>query len=252
MMSKHQLCLGDCSVWIPQLQTPITCIFADWPDNIGLKYDGYDDNLPIPEYVALLDKWVRLFISKAATTWISFNARWVLKMGTIVDQLCDENPELEWKPCVQRFTFGQHRHTDLGNGHRPLWRLRWPHGNIYPNQIRVESERQKMGDKRAAPGGKVPLDVFDFPRVTGNSRQRRAWHKTQLHEGLVERCIKLSTKPGDWVVDAFGGTGTTLRVCRRIDRWCTLIEKSPTYCSKIAEEHGMKLRERGELKRWEL
>jgi len=250
---KYELCCGPCELWLPQLRDdPIECLFADWPDNIGLRYEGCTDKLKDAEYVALINTWTRLFISKAATTWISFNAKWTHKMGAIVDCLLDENPELEWKPCVQTFTFGQNRATDLGNGHRPLWRLRWPRGNIYPEQVRIESDRQKMGDKRANPKGKVPLDVFDFPRVPGNSKQRRRWHPTQLHEGLVERCVQLSTKAGDWVVDPFGGTGTTLRVCRRIGRSCTLIEQSMNYCTHISAEHEMSLREKGQLARWEI
>jgi len=81
-------------------------------------------------------------------------------------------------------------------------------------------------------------DVFDYPRVTGNSKQRRAWHPTQLNEGLVERCLNLTTVEGDYVLDPFGGTGTTLRVCKRIGRNCTLVEIDPAYCAKIAEEHS--------------
>jgi hypothetical protein len=83
-------------------------------------------------------------------------------------------------------------------------------------------------------------DVFNFPRVTGNSKQRRPWHPTQLNEGLVERCIKLTTPPGESVLDPFGGTGTTLRVCRRLSHPCTLIEIDEDYCARIAAEHGMK------------
>jgi DNA modification methylase len=83
----------------------------------------------------------------------------------------------------------------------------------------------------------VPLDVWEFPRVTGNSKQRRPYHPTQLNEGLVERAIKLSTEEGDVVCDPFGGTGTTLRVCKRINRVCHLIELDTGYCDKIAEEH---------------
>ena len=45
--------------------------------------------------------------------------------------------------------------------------------------------------------GKLSLsDVFNFTRVTGNSKQRRTWHPTQLNEGLVERCVKLTTPAG--------------------------------------------------------
>jgi len=111
---------------------------------------------------------------------------------------------------------------------------------IYPDAIRVPSWRQLNGDRRADPRGRVPGDVFDFPRVTGNSRQRRRWHPTQLHEELVERCVKLSTLEGERVIDPFAGTGTTLRVCDRIGRPCTLIEYDHTYCDRIATEYNLK------------
>lgn len=60
---------------------------------------------------------------------------------------------------------------------------------------------------------------------------------TQLNEGLVERCIKLTTREGDTVLDPFGGTGTTLRVYKRLGIACTLIELDSGYCAQIAEEH---------------
>ena len=93
--------------------------------------------------------------------------------------------DLEAKPCVQTFTFGQHNHHDLGNNHRPLLRLRWHDAPLYPDAIRVPSWRQENGDKRADPRGRVPGDVFDFTRVTGNSKQRRhlAPHPTQRGPG---------------------------------------------------------------------
>jgi DNA modification methylase len=82
-------------------------------------------------------------------------------------------------------------------------------------------------------------DVFDFPRVTGNSKQRCNWHPTQLHEDLVERCLKLSTPPGGSVLDPFGGTGTTLRVCRKLGYESTSIEIDKEYCRRICEEQEM-------------
>ena len=82
-------------------------------------------------------------------------------------------------------------------------------------------------------------DVFNFTRVTGNSKQRRPWHPTQLNEGLVERCLKLTTPPGGGVVDPFAGTGTTLRVCKRLGLPCSLFEIDRGYCEKIAAEHGL-------------
>lgn len=237
MMQIHH---GDCLDIIPKLpMIYVDCIFADPPDNIGLKYDEYNDKMPAEEYIGLLEKWVECFTDVACTTWISFNAKWTIAMGTIATRLLASDPSLEIKPMVQTFTFGQHNSRDFGNNHRPLWRFRWKKSPIYPEQIKVPSWRQLNGDKRAAPGGRVPGDVFDFPRVTGNSKQRRKWHKTQLNEGLVDRCIQSCTKAGDIVLDPFAGTGTTLRVCQRIDRNCITIDVDRGYCEKIAEENGI-------------
>lgn len=273
---------------------------ADPPDNIGLGYDECKDKRSHDEYVQFLFNMVINSITVAPICWFSFNAKWTFEMGAIFQKVIYDSefhaprggPKvLEGKACTQVFTFGQHRDTDLGNNHRPLWRLMRKGTPLYPEHIKVPSWRQRNGDKRAAPGGRVPGDVFDmqypnvlsealsildsveegsasaaaetalaadllrsnplpgsvfdFPRVTGNSKQRCDWHPTQLHEELVERCIKLSTKEGDHVIDPFGGTGTTLRVCERINRSCTLIEMSEGYCNKIAEENGLTSRNAG-------
>jgi site-specific DNA-methyltransferase (adenine-specific) len=236
----HRLFNMDCLDFFKRDDRRWDTIFSDCPDNIGLKYDAYDDNLPESDYIALLRTWLFLLTERARCVWFSYNARWWAHVGRIVTELEGHFGKLiETKPCVQVFTFGQCRQTDLGNNHRPLLRIRWNDAPLYPDAIRVPSWRQQNGDKRADPRGRVPSDVFDFPRVTGNSKQRRSYHPTQLHEGLVERCIKLTTAPGEHVLDPFGGTGTTLRVCRRIDRACTLVEIDPGYCTHIAAEHEM-------------
>lgn len=249
----HRLIHGDC-VKVLLNSEKVKCIFADPPDGIDLGYDEFDDKTDAAEYVKWLRTVVSLLVDKADVTWLSFNARWTVAMGAIVAEIQQQVTGLECKPCVQVFTFGQHNHHDLGNNHRPLWRLMWRGTELYPDQIRVPSWRQLNGDKRADPRGRVPGDVFDnqydhkqvapgdvfdFPRVTGNSKQRCNWHPTQLHEELVERCIKMSTREGESVLDPFGGTGTTLRVCKRINRNCTLIEFDSGYCEKIAADNDL-------------
>jgi site-specific DNA-methyltransferase (adenine-specific) len=215
-------------------------LFADPPDNIGLGYNEYSDRHSDSDYIGLLRKWLSCFVLQAKTVWFSYNAKWTFEVGKIVTDVVGLRAGgLEAKPCVQIFTFGQHNHHDLGNNHRPLIRIRWTDAPLYPDAIRVASWRQEHGDKRADPRGRVPGDCFDFPRVTGNSKQRRSWHPTQLNEGLVERCLKLTTPPRGSVIDPFGGTGTTLRVCKALGLSCTLIELDKHYCDEIAKEHGL-------------
>lgn len=262
---------------------PVRCIFTDPPDNIDLAYGEYKDKMPDADYVALVGSWLDLFLHKASTVWLSFNARWTADVGELACIL-RRRYAVTVKPCVQVFTFGQHNPHDFGNNHRPLWRFQAQGAPIYADQIRVESWRQRNGDKRANPAGRVPGDVFDmqypdgtpcaigkwlsaalddpnacpefkadierwfqtqhgdvfdFPRVTGNSKQRCDWHPTQLNEELVKRAILSSTLPGDMVLDPFAGTGTTMRVCEEVGRQCTLVEMDIDYCLRVADEQNL-------------
>ena len=244
---NHKLIHGDCREILRNSNEHFTCIFADPPDNIGLKYGDFKDKREDGAYIYWLRQCIELFIQKADVVWISYNAKWWDAMGTIALDLQCEYSQLEIKPCVQIFTFGQHNQHDLGSGYRPLLRFKYRITPLYPDAIRVPSQRQLCGDKRADPRGRVPSDVFDFPRVTGNSKQRRQWCPTQLHEGLIERCIKLSTLEGQRVLDPFAGSGSTLRACKRINRPVTLIECNEVYCQHIAREHDLKIEKKHAL-----
>lgn len=213
------------------------CIFADPPDNIGLDYDAYNDNKSEYDYWC----WLRFLIEDctrmATTVWMSYNVKHMSCIMEACDDLCEDTTA---RHMVQTFTFGQHRTTDFGNNFRPLVRFTKPDSGFYPDQIRVESERQRMGDKRANPEGKVPGDVFDFPRVVGNSSQRKKWHPTQLNEDLVDQCLASCCKTGDTVYDPFMGTGTTLRVCKYLSLNCVTTDVDRGYCIHVAEENGLK------------
>ena len=241
-MPDYRLLCADCFDILPRLGY-FDCLIADPPDAIGLQYQDFQDDMTLAEYRDFLWGAFNLFVNHAGISWISYNAKWTFMVGTLVEQLLKKHPDIEAKPFVCTFTFGQNRKTDCGNGHRPLLRLRHKDAILYPEQIKIPSWRQLNGDKRAAKGGRVPLDHWDeFPRVTGNSKQRRKYHPTQLHEGMVERCIKMSTIEGGTVLDIFSGTGTVIRACKRIrQRQVVSIELDPFYCEKIAEEHNLEV-----------
>ena len=50
---------------------------------------------------------------------------------------------------------------------------------------------------------------------------------------LVANCLKDATIEGDAVVDAFGGSGTTLIACEQLGRKCYMMELDPHYCDVI-------------------
>jgi hypothetical protein len=69
--------------------------------------------------------------------------------------------------------------------------VRW-----HTDAIRVPSARMKHGDKRADRRGRVPDDIWEFPRVCGNYAERRQWAVTQHPEALIERLVRMSCRPG--------------------------------------------------------
>ena len=230
---------------------PVHMIFADPPDNINLRYGDYNDRQSEAVYRKFLQDILILGTKKSNVLWVSYNAIHTHLMGHLIYCFFGHRPDWEVKPCVQTYTFGQHNQRDLGIHHRPLVRIMRKGTMLYPDAVRVPSWRQLHKDKRADPRGRVPGDVFDldyvsdfddvfdFTRVTGNSKQRRSYHPTQLNEGLYERCIRLTCKPTDTVCDMFAGTGTMARACKTTGNPCTLIEVDTEYCEKIAHEHKL-------------
>jgi DNA modification methylase len=214
------------------------CI-ADPPDNIGLAYDEYDDNLSPSKYRDLLWHCVNA-IQYADIVFISFNARHFPTMGSIVEKFPSDGISFRW--LIQNVTFGYYAQKDFGYCFRPILRVMRNGAETYPDAVRVQSARQKLGDKRANPKGKIPGDCWEIPRVTGNSKQRRKWHKTQLHEDLYRRCLLYSCQPGDSVCDLFSGTGTLARASRGMDLDVTMVDISEGYCARIAAEHELEVK----------
>jgi DNA modification methylase len=50
---------------------------------------------------------------------------------------------------------------------------------------------------------------------------------------LMERSIRNSSRPGDVVLDCFGGSGSTLIAAEKAGRRCFMMELDPKYCDVI-------------------
>lgn len=243
---------GDCLEVMPTLPKA-RMIFADPPDNLGIKYDGFEDKWPSDWHYR---EWlVRVTLQALAqwshpnrqpdSFWLSYYWRHDFEFkANLFPTISDFEKNWDVKPYVWWFTFGQHRDSDCGSCFRPIVRFSKPGVKWNTDDIREPSARQReYNDPRADPSGRVPGDVWDGvwqeSRVCGTFKEKRKWHKNQHPEALIERMVRMSTKPGDLVIDLFGGTFTTARVCKRLGRDCISIEISPTYCAKGREELGL-------------
>jgi len=66
-------------------------------------------------------------------------------------------------------------------------------------------------------------------------------HFAVFPEKLIEPCILAGSRIGDTVLDPFGGSGTTARVLKRLNRKAVLVELNPEYCemAKVSLRQGV-------------
>jgi DNA modification methylase len=79
-----------------------------------------------------------------------------------------------------------------------------------PPMVPATSQRMKGEDKKCP-------DFWDIPSLNNMAIERLSY-PTQKPEALLERVISAASKPGDLVLDAFAGSGTTLAVAEKLNR----------------------------------
>jgi site-specific DNA-methyltransferase (adenine-specific) len=74
--------------------------------------------------------------------------------------------------------------------------------------------------------GKLPTDVWWHTIVATNGREKTGY-PTQKPEGILRRIVQASTRPGDWCLDFFAGSGTLGAVAAKLGRHYVLIDNNP-------------------------
>jgi site-specific DNA-methyltransferase (adenine-specific) len=79
-------------------------------------------------------------------------------------------------------------------------------------------------------GGRKQTTILEFDKPSRNGE-----HPTMKPIGLFGLQIGNSTKINEIVIDAFGGSGTTMIACHQLKRKSRLIEFDPKYCQVIID-----------------
>jgi DNA modification methylase len=233
----YELHTGDCIPIMRQLRqtgAQFPLIFADPPFNINYQYDAYDDNRPTEAYL----KWSLDWMSEAAhllahggAFWLAIGDKYAAHLAIIADNILGLKRQA-W--VIWHYRFGQNQKNNFARCKTHL--LYWTKSNrttFNADSIRVPSLRQiKYGDKRANPKGKLPSDVWDFPRVCGTFKERTD-HPCQMPLAVLERIILGCSNEGDHILDPFAGSGTTLHAALKHNRRTTGIELSEAYAAAI-------------------
>ncbi len=94
-------------------------------------------------------------------------------------------------------------------------------------------------NKEVGTGNQLIEDVLDLlnvwlvKRLASSSYEHPTSKNPTLHEKSLRRC----TKPGDYVLDLFGGSGSTLIACEQLKRRALLCEQEPIFCDVIVKRY---------------
>jgi site-specific DNA-methyltransferase (adenine-specific) len=228
---------ADCLAVLPEVEdNSVDLVFADPPFNLGKDYGkGLSDSLNEQQYLEWCSQWLRqcVRILKPGGAFYLYNLpRWNIELGHQLNEL--------------RMTFRHWIAVDI------KFSLPIP-GRLYPShysllyytkgkprtfhrpRIPVPVCRHCGGDikdygghrNKLHPDGLNLTDVWlDIPPVRHASTKRRGANELSIK--LLRRVLDISTKPGDLVLDPFGGSGTTYAAAEEMHRHWIGIELGDT------------------------
>jgi len=113
---------------------------------------------------------------------------------------------------AEKMATGEIRFTPDGKGIRRRTYL-WEQGGLPPSTLWIDLE--ETGHNRQAKFEQKKL----FPEWS-----KEEWFGTPKPEKLIRRILELSTKPNDFVLDSFAGSGTTGAVAHKMHRKWIMVE----------------------------
>ena len=260
-LAKNQVHQGDCVELLAKLKKEsVDLVFADPPFNIGYDYDVYDDQRNSGDYLEWCREWIQgvhRCLKPDGTFWLAIGDEYAAELKIESQKIgfhCRS-----W--VIWYYTFGVNCRNGFSRSHTHLFHFvkdpkQFTFNRLNP-QVRVKSARQLVyADNRANPNGRLPdntwitrpqdapesfspnHDTWYFARVAGTFKEREGFHGCQMPEQLLARILRVSSNPADFVVDPFGGSGTTLGVAKKLGRQFMGFELSADYVAYIHERLG--------------
>lgn len=145
-------------------------------------------------------------------------------------------------PRQMRAVSGHHKHTNGAPGQsphsmsRPRMNVREVYGgeatkDYSPNGAQNPSDtKRRILESLMKYDGANKKSVWTVPKGSFKGN-----HFATFPAALIEPCILAGSRKDDWVLDPFGGAGTTAIACNKHGRHCTLIELNPDYVPIMEE-----------------
>ncbi len=219
--SMGALFTKDCLSVLPEISAEvIDTVFADPPFNIGKEYrERTNDRLPDNEYIAWCKSWVGecVRVLKPGGSLFIYNLpKWNIPIGAHLNNLGMEFRHwisVEISACLpipgrlhpshySLLYYSKGRPKTFRRIRTPILRCRHCDGEV-----------KDYGGHRDAmnPNGVTLKDVWtDIPPVRHWKFKSKNRTANALSTKILDRVIEMSTRPGDVVLDPFGGSGQRL------------------------------------------
>lgn len=268
-LSVNDIHQGDCIELLKRVAPEtVDLVFADPPFNIGYDYDVYDDSRTDNEFLSFSKDWmkgVHRALKPDGSFWLAIGDEYAAELKMIAQNDIGFHCR-SW--VIWYYTFGVNCVRAFSRSHTHLFHFVKDRESFTFNRdnpaVRVASARQLVyADPRANTKGRLPdntwilrpqdladsgftpgidnrafspdHDTWYFSRVAGTFSEREGFHGCQMPEQLLGRIVRISSEPGDLVLDPFGGSGTTLVVSKKLGRRWLGFELSEEYVTRVED-----------------
>lgn len=260
-----QVYAGDCLSFLHRVEVLhpnglFDLAFADPPYNLEKNYSQWDDAMGERHYLEWCNAWL---VGMAATLkpggslFVLNLPKWAVQHAAFLQRHLDFRHWIAWDALSDP-------RGKLMPAHYALLWFTKPGGKPVCNYAPVGSKsregfvvppdspqyclRAGCIQQRKALGDDVKVELsdiwFDIHRIK-HKRDRDA-HPCQLPEKLMERVIKLASRPGDVVFDPFCGAGTTAIAALKLGRKFVTTELDRNYV-RITNEKLAAMREHADM-----
>ena len=200
----------------------VDMIYSDPDYNVGIKYGNVSYTKSFNEYISWYIKIVKESMRVLKDTGNMFLINYPKQNAYLrvkyLDSVSYEVSDYAW---VYNINIG-HTSKRFTTAHRSILHCRkTKNNNFYKNNIALPyiNQKDKRILKNIANGskGRMPYDWFYF-NIVKNICKEKTTHPCQIPHKLSEMLIKSCTMPNDIVLILFGGSGSEIKMCKKLNR----------------------------------
>ena len=231
LLGRHRLMCGDSTLTedIKALTDgkTVEMVFTDPPWNVNYGATDHpnwksrtiqNDCMSTEDFKEFMDKSFARMAESMVVGGMAYVVMSAQEWGSLMPALADNG--FHWSSTIiwnkDRLVLSR---KDYHTRYEPIW-YGWKDG---APRIHPLTDRQQC-------------DVWDIPRPTKSEE-----HPTMKPVELVQRAIENSSKRGNFILDQFGGSGTTLIASENARRTCFMMELDPKYVDVIVNRYINKM-----------